>query len=176
MKQKLIPNKDINFLSPEEFLAGMKDHTHTLLAALGRNARFVRRVALAEPVIPTGDVTKGMEAQVSFTPPDGFLWCVMASGSFFSGTYKFTTNVIGVNSQYAGVGVGAVDMASTLYTNPINTDLRFFSKNQVIVHPTDTLFAYASGVTDATGQISLPLVAVLHVIEVPTSHEAQLLL
>jgi len=157
-KQKIQPGLALDFLTPEEFISGMDNHAGMLLKALGKNAIF-RRHIIASACDATGNI------RAVATPPDGFLWCVMAVNANASGGQAGNLNMyINDNNNQVNI-IGIVATAA----NP--TPL-FFSNKQFILHSADTVIITNQAAYAANTQISV----MFHCIEVPNSHEAQLLL
>jgi len=149
MKQKVQPQGLLDILTPSEFGDVMQRHTDTLLTALGRNARFIRYI---EQVLSSTQ-------SLSISPPDGFLWEVKA-------IIPMTTS--GLTTDTLPVYFNNITPANLIMALPCNSGIVNFPGKTIIVHSTDSLVFQSSGDLNATVQ--------LLIIEVPNSHEAQLLL
>ncbi len=147
MKQKVKPQGILDILTPGEFTDVMERHTDTLLTALGRNARFIRYI----------EQNTDTNRAITISPPDGFLWEVKA---VIPATADGGADIIGM---YFNQATGSNAIANLT----CNVGMVTFPGKTIIIHSTDNLVFQAQGFI-ATIQ--------LLVIEVPNSHEAQLLL
>lgn len=156
MKQKLSPGMVMDIVSPEELAQHLDSHGNTLLKALGKNAQFKRAIGSAE-ADANGNVT------VTMSPPDGFLW-----------ELKFIQSNISVNTN-ANFYVYINDIQNINlfgYNSSGSSTSSFFPK--CVVHSNEKILIQLDPAVPALAntQISIQL----WVIEVPNSHEAQLLL
>lgn len=153
MKQKLQPQGILDFLTPQEFLDGMTRHNDMLLQALGRNARFIKYVEAVQT-----DAAGNFNIIIS--PPDGFMWDIR------SALVHCTDNTMVAGMYLNQVGYSYVldsfNMNDTMQAHTYGKSLVLHSSESVVFAPT----------TAKVGSVSI----LLFVIEVPNSHEAQLLL
>lgn len=155
MRTKLRPGEMIETITEHELRDHLERNNDILLEKLGKNARFIRHVANVQA-----------DANGNFTlklgPPDGFIWDVRgivcassATTTLFGVYYNDASSLVNVIMPDAGL--------NELFT---------FSK-QVIVHSSETL-VFVQGTTSAGANAFVSVR--LDIIEVPVSHEAQLLL
>lgn len=160
MRQKVQPGIPLEVVTPEELVNHLRDNTETLLKRLGKNAIF-KRVVITGQSDNNGVVT--IEAEI----PDGFMWSVMAV--IVTGNSAANPNLGMYINDPTTLSNLVANIATT--TSEATPQVVFFSKNQVVAHSTDQLWFHRTGTTAN----ALWLVT-MHVIEVPSSHEAQLLL
>lgn len=156
MKQKLSPGMMMDFVTPEEMAQHLDSHGNSLLKALGKNAQFKRAIGSAV-ADAAGNVT------VTMSPPDGFLWELKFCQSSAPSASNMQFNIFINDSQpmnlFGFTTVGSVNTA-------------FF--NKCVIHSNERIIiqSTAGNATVANMQINMQL----WVIEVPNSHEAQLLM
>ena len=158
MKQEIRPGKVLNFLSPEEFLEHHTDQTNSILKALGKNAVF-RRVIGNGPITATAIGTN----RIAVGPEPGFMWDIRAVASFLPAN-------AGINSGwYINDASTKLNLILAQLTNGgFNTG---FGSRTHVLHSGDQLVFQCEAVPVADqGSIHVA------VIEVPSAHEAQLLL
>lgn len=158
MKQKVQPQGILDILTPGEFTDIMQRHNDVLLQALGRNARFNRYIE--QDVVGVGGALN-----FPISPPDGFLWELR--GIIPSTSTGQTTEQ--VNAYYnQAIGSNLIEILTC------NQGLVTLPGKTVILHSSDNLlFGQATANGPAAGVI---VTMQLLVVEVPNSHEAQLLL
>lgn len=157
MRQKLSPGMMLDFVTPEEMASHFDNHSNTLLKALGRNAQFKR-------VINSASVSADGSVSIVSAVPDGFLWEVRAVT--FSLPNGNTTNlVLSINDSVSTLNFICSAAPGSLTTIPGKT---------IIAHSNDRLIATLS--QNQVAIAGLPCDVCLWVVEVPNSHEAQLLL
>jgi hypothetical protein len=157
MKTEIRPGKILEHLAPEEFLKAHEGQNDMILKLLGKNATFRRAVfsIKAPGVAIVSNPDNGM------APPDGFMWQVMgvswaapANGAIAGNWYLNERQPINLfATQNSNSGILAI---------PAKT---------IIVHTGDYL-SFQSNANVAADQVTLMVLA----IEVPSAHEAQLLL
>lgn len=135
-------------------VAEITDPINTLLAKLGKNARFIRP-------IEAGQSDANGAWSVSLGPNDGFLWAVLsvtADPGNTTGTWSLYINSVAPLS---------------LVGNPIQgNSITYIGNKQLILKSNDTLIVQSV----AAGAVNHNIGAMLQVIEVPFAHEAQLLM
>lgn len=158
-KQKISPGMMLDFVTPEELASHLDNQGTTILKALGKNAQFKRVVEATQSdangnfVFPVG-------------PADGFLWDVRAVAAVYGPSQDTVAIGMYFNNNNS---LNFVD--SILEGDAISK--HSYSKT-VIVHSNDNL-VFAPLPTKNPSANSYVTVQ-LYVIEVPNSHEAQLLL
>lgn len=155
MRQKIQPGMNVDFVTPEEMAIHFRDHTETLLNALGRNAIFKR-------VVFSGPVDSGGNIRITAACPDGFIWDLR--GISLAGAAN-GLKPIAASMNESGNFVNL--LANMTIGNPITT----FPSKCIIVHATELIVISGNGLVTPDN-----ITAMLWVVEVPTSHEAQLLL
>ena len=154
----MIPQQSADTVTHHELIDELTRRSDLLLQKLGRNARFIRAT---ETGIAGADPDDYLVLQ--FSPPNGFLWDIRMITTYAQQTGNWPAQVF-LN------GTEALNyIASTTYNNSY---LLQFNKS-LIIYPSDTLY-----VTNLNGGIYEfdNCKATLFIIEVPYSHEAQLLL
>lgn len=159
-KQQVKPGGVLSILTPEELAQHLSDHTETLLRVLGKNA-FLKRVVIQGQSDGNGNVL------IDVPIPDGFMWSVMAV--VVTGNSAANPNLSMFINDSNSLANLLANIAIT--SNEAAPQIVFFSKSQVVFHSADLLIFHRSGTTP-----NAVWTVMLHVIEVPTSHEAQLLL
>lgn len=155
MRQRIKPGEFLDFLSPAELQEHLERHSDFLLTSLGKNAQFKRVVQSWQD-----------QTEPYMSPPNGFMWSIMAGNAAYTGTGPTLTNA------YINDPTG---MALNLWfsMNFTNTGMTTFTKNAFVLHSNDQLFMLPGTGSYSSGSL---LSVILNVIEVPNSHEAQLLM
>lgn len=157
MRQKISPGMMLDIVTPEELAGHFESHANTLLNLLGRNARFKR-------VIDSAKVGADGTISVVSSPPDGFLWEIRGI-TIWQPSGDLNTMEFFINDSSSSINRYADVQPGTLTSVPSKT---------VILHSTDQSIGIFQN--PQVGLAGLSLAVCYWVVEVPNSHEAQLLM
>lgn len=157
MRQKVHNNAMLDLLTPTEFSHGID----SLIKKLSYNARFVRSLSTLDALSGQNQSSPTGVFNTVIGPPEGFLWSVM----------KLTVDTGGAGKWQGYVNNVTPANIVTATVDPTVSPTVEFGKAQLLLHSSDKLIIANAG----AGAPSYPVAVMVHAIEVPNHHEAQLL-
>lgn len=164
MKQQVKAGGYLDALTPHELMAGLERHSETLLDKLGKNARFIRHVGNTQ-----ADGAGNFSYKIG--PPDGFLWDVrgFSIAGNDSGAAADALVFINDSGSWANyiISQGISNATHNNYMQQLPGKFLVLHSSEVI-----TFIENTPNNVPANAVLTFQVLA----IEVPNSHEAQLLL